>query len=336
MEKFEIEKKFIKDALGDSYEMFKEYKIILAGGAITSLMTGKEVNDFDLYFRTPDALSAVFANIYNMSDDGFINQYDLIVKFATQRSMLCIEKYSKSKVQLIHYKTHDTIESVFDSFDYSVNMAAFDFATEEFVFHEDFWKAVSQRVLRFNPKTDFPVTSLMRVQKYKEKGYSISKAQMLRIAFTIASRDYSSWEKVKNEVSGLYGITPDKLFDETKPFSLEEVVAQLEKIVLSDKYIETAPSFEKSVELMQGSFSKNFNSYMEKMKAKEDTDNYFFNLHSACQRSQYSSEENYMGTQLEDVVKAWATTEPEVVATPVKITSGTSTPFPLPPAVNNL
>ena len=52
------------------------------------------------------------------------------------------------------------------------------------------------------------------------------------MAFTIANKQYDSWEKVKSEVSGLYGIAPDDLFDETKPFSLEEVVLQLDKVVL--------------------------------------------------------------------------------------------------------
>lgn len=306
MSSFEIEKNIIKSALGSSYEMFKEHKAVLAGGAITSLMSGKEVNDYDIYFRTKEALSEVFANIYNISSQEFLGQYEMITKFATKRSMLCIEKYSKAKIQLIHYKMHENIESIFNSFDYSVNMAAFDFATEEFVFHKDFWKAVSQRVLRFNPQTDFPVTSLMRVQKYKEKGYTISKAQMLRIAFTIASRDYSSWEKVKNEVSGLYGVAPDKLFDETKPFSLEEVVIQLEKVILSDKFVETSPEFEECLVLMKDSFSDNFNTYIEEVRG-EHPDTFYF--HDKCTDTRYNGEKNYCGVQLTDVVKAWAITE---------------------------
>ena len=43
---YEVEKAKIKQAIGgDVYDMLKETKCILAGGAITSLFTNKEIND---------------------------------------------------------------------------------------------------------------------------------------------------------------------------------------------------------------------------------------------------------------------------------------------------
>jgi hypothetical protein len=38
------------------------------------------------------------------------------------------------------------------------------------VLHEDFLKHNSQRILKFNPTTDFPIISALRVQKYEDKG----------------------------------------------------------------------------------------------------------------------------------------------------------------------
>lgn len=295
---FSVEKQKIKQIVGsDLYDLFKDTKCILAGGAITSIFTNKDVNDLDIYFTSKEGLSQVFANVYTVTNIEYLNKFDMIVKFATERSMLCIDKYNQQKVQLIHYKIHENVQSVFDSFDFEHVMGAFDFATEQFVLHENFLKTNAQRSIKFNPSTDFPITSLMRVSKYKERGYSISKAQMFRIAFTIANKQYDSWEKVKSEVSGLYGTAPNDLFDETKPFSLEEVVLQLDKAILNDKYMNTKqPSFEECVKLMSNSFSENFNNWLTRNKPKKKGNDFFSfyeDFYFKCQRNNYDVDKIY-------------------------------------------
>ena len=314
---FEVEKQKIKQMVGgELYDLFKDTKCILAGGAITSLFTGKEVNDLDIYLTSKEGLSQVFANVYVVSEDKYLNKFDMIVKFATERSMLCIDKHNQQKVQLIHYKIHENVQSVFDSFDFEHVMGAFDFATEEFVLHENFLKSNAQRSIQFNPATDFPIYSLMRVSKYRERGYSISKAQMLRVAFTIANKQYDSWEKVKSEVSGLYGVAPDDLFDEAKPFSLEEVVLQLDKVVSNDKYVNTKqPTFEDCVKLMAHSFSDNFNNWLSKLNGDLESENkegiWWFpkDKYWKAQRDKYDADESYEAVSLTGVVKGWGSNE---------------------------
>lgn len=307
---FEIEKNLIKKTIGeDVYSLLKDMKCILAGGAITSIFSGAEVMDYDLYFTDKEGLSRLIAQVFGVSEEDHISPFDLIAKFATNRSMLCVDKYNKNKLQFIHYKIFKDAHDIFNSFDFEHVMGAFDFATEEFVFHDNFFKSLAQRNIVFNPNTDFPIVSLMRVQKYKERSYKISKAQMLRVAFTIASRNYDSWEKVKSECAGMYGIAPDNLFDETKPFSLEEVVRQLETIVLNDKYVNTeAPSFEKCVELSMDNLSENFkNWYNQFEKPREEKvswgDYTFWTNTIATQASdkKYDFEDKYTAVQLEDV-----------------------------------
>ena len=308
---YTFEKAKIKQMLGnDVYDMLKETKCVLAGGAITSLFTNREINDFDLYFTSKESLSQVFAQAFGVSEDEFLQPYDLIVKFATKRSMLCIDKSGQQKLQFIHYKVHDSVESIFQSFDLEHVMGAFDFATEEFVLHENFMKANAQRLIQFNPSTDFPITSMMRVQKYKERGYTISKAQMLRIAFTIANKEYVSWEDVKSEISGLYGIAPEDMFDETKPLSLEEVVLQLDKLVLNDKYVNTTqPTFQECVELMKHNFSNNFNNYLAQFEDDDEDSKevWWFpkDKYYKAKNDKYDAEKEYSTVTLDEVVKQW-------------------------------
>lgn len=309
---FEIEKNLIKKTIGeDVYALLKDTKCVLAGGAITSIFSGTEVNDYDLYFTDKEGLSRLVAQVFGVSEEDYIAPFDLIAKFATNRSMLCIDKYSKNKLQFIHYKIFKDAQDIFNSFDFEHVMGAFDFATEEFVFHDNFFKSLAQRNIVFNSNTDFPVVSLLRTNKYKERGYNISKAQMLRVAFTIAGRNYDNWEKVKSECTGMYGIAPDDLFDETKPFSLEEVVRQLETVVLNDSYINTeTPTFERCVELMAGNLSENFNNWYGKFEkpVEEDTKWGKFmtpSIQYQAEQKRYDFEEKYAAVQLEDVVKEW-------------------------------
>lgn len=331
---FEIEKLKIKQLLGtDVYDMLKETKCVLAGGAITSLFCNREINDFDIYLTSKESLSQIFAQIYGVSEDEYISEFDLIAKFATKRSMLCVDKYHKQKIQIIHYKIHDSIESIFKSFDFDHVCGAFDFATEEFVLHENFLKSNSQRLMQFNPATDFPITSMLRVSKYKERGYTISKAQVLRVAFTIANKEYASWEDVKSEISGLYGIAPEDMFNEEKPFSLEEVVLQLDKIILNDKYVNTKqPTFSECIELMKHNFSDNFNNYLNQFQddTEEDKKEFWWvpkDKYYKAQNDKYDADKVYTEVTLDKVVKQWI--EDPVQKLPVKIVPSTSSGYGL-------
>lgn len=46
-----FEKNKLYDYLGDFAEYLEDYNCFVAGGAISSLFTNKEINDIDIYFR---------------------------------------------------------------------------------------------------------------------------------------------------------------------------------------------------------------------------------------------------------------------------------------------
>ena len=60
---YEFEKNKLKAYIGKKqYELFKSYRCILAGGAITSLFTNRPINDLDIYFRCKDDVMQFFVN----------------------------------------------------------------------------------------------------------------------------------------------------------------------------------------------------------------------------------------------------------------------------------
>ena len=122
-------------------------------------------------------------------------------------------------MQLMHFDFFPTAEAVFDAFDFTVCMAAYDVDTKEFIFHEDFLKHAAQRFLRFHSGTRYPFGSLLRVMKYQQRGYTIGKSDMLRIALCCHQTELNSWDDLARAVGGQYG---EKVkVDDSKPFSIE-------------------------------------------------------------------------------------------------------------------
>ena len=48
---YDWQKRKLKRELGYFYDIFLNYECYLAGGAITSIFTNKEINDYDIFFK---------------------------------------------------------------------------------------------------------------------------------------------------------------------------------------------------------------------------------------------------------------------------------------------
>lgn len=221
----------------DVWTMFERHNVIIAGGAITSVFCNREVNDIDVYFRKPqDYLKFV----YDIYEGEF--RYELLVANITNRSVLLKDKHTNQHVQLIVYKFFENELAVFKDFDFTCNMGALSFGWEkighhadaQFVLHSEFLKHNSQRYLSFNEGTAYPFISALRVAKYVEKGYNISKAQMLKVLMAVNNISLNSWEEVKDHVGGMYGLNFDEVFPIHEGFSMSKVIESLHNVFSED------------------------------------------------------------------------------------------------------
>lgn len=217
----------LKSLVNDEvWELFVNNNVIIAGGAITSVFCNRDVNDIDVYFRKQE-------DCVNFINDVYESGFSLIVSHMTNRSILMRDGTTQQDVQLIVYKWHeDGVQSIFNDYDYTINMGALEFVDGEpqIVLHEEFLKHNSQRYLKFNENTTYPLISALRVQKYVERGYKISKAQMLRVLLSISKLEINDWGDLKNHVGGFYGMNMDEVFPEDKPFSLDEALTTLDTV----------------------------------------------------------------------------------------------------------
>ncbi|MBJ6135035.1 hypothetical protein JAU75_19520 [Ochrobactrum sp. Q0168] len=208
----------------------------VAGGAVTSVFTGAKINDVDLYFKSRRAFERA---VYDAYEEG------LWCVAASKRAVTFADQ-SNNIAQLMYFDFFPTAEDIFKAFDFTVCMGAVDLDTGQrsewkgaefvtvgekhpdsgFVFHPDFLKHNSQRFLKFNAGTRYPLASSTRVLKYQQRGYTIGKGDMMKIALAVRGVKIDTWDDLKDQIGGAYG---DKIVlgNEDKPFTIEAAIDAL-------------------------------------------------------------------------------------------------------------
>lgn len=203
----------------------------IAGGALTSVFTRQPINDYDIYFKSEQSFRDAVENAYG---DG------LWCVDVSKRAATFAE--GNSVYQFMHFGFFPTASEIFDAFDFTACMAAYDFDAKELVLHDDFLTHCSQRFLRFNPGTRYPLASAVRVLKYQDRGYSIGKGDITRIALACRKVEINSWEDLKDQIGGAYG---DKvLLNAQGDFTLDAALEALDPdSIWTNKDSEEQPGF---------------------------------------------------------------------------------------------
>lgn len=207
-------KELLKADNWDKAAILKECKCWIAGGAILSLFTGNEVNDIDVFFRSKED---VFNAINSFSAHWYFTKWS-----ATSKGIF------KKPVQFVYKNTFSSVEEIFKDFDFSVCCAAYDCATEEFVFGNTFFEDVAARTIHFNPHTNSAIMTIPRIIKYQERGYSFPKTELMKVGLSLANYNLQSWDDVANVLSGTYGSSFSNLAENMKErgvqFSFDEAI----------------------------------------------------------------------------------------------------------------
>lgn len=171
-------------------------EFFVAGGAITSLHTNSPINDYDIYPKSEEAREALI--------EYFFDYLYLFCSFVSSRAITFSDKEG-GKYQIMTFDTFETPQKIFDMFDFTISMGAFDFETEKFILHDQFLVHNSQRFLKFNHNTKYPYASAARVDKFKKRGYTIGKAEFFKILLACQRCPINSWVDLKEQFGGIYG-----------------------------------------------------------------------------------------------------------------------------------
>lgn len=229
----------------ETWDFLKAHKCMLAGGALTSILTKKEINDFDIYFKDRDSFILSLMDVRNIKDSlpledfpdsvdiysQHLDAYDFHYVCHTEKSVTFKPKYSEELYQFIHQNFYKDVSEVFNDFDFTINMIGYDFELDEITVHPEAMLHLSQRILVTNSGTKYPLISILRTNKYQERGYTISKKEMIKLLLAVNKLEINSYEDVGKHIGGLYGqLNVAEVFDTTKEFSLDEVILQLSEL----------------------------------------------------------------------------------------------------------
>lgn len=236
--KYRQEKSVLLSGLSEPMlETLKKSRAIVAGGAISSVFTGRKIKDLDIYFRSPVDLRVFLLSIENHN----------IQILGKSKYSLTIQEYQDEKrsaiVQAVYFDFFENAKKIFDRFDFTCTMGAYDFDDDAFHFDESFFIDNAKRVLVYNEKTFSPMRTLIRVEKYKQYGYKISYSEVLRILISCMSLDVQTVGDVKEYLGGMYGLDLSSLFgsDDDLPITWDSVAEALKNVFVSPKYFDMEP-----------------------------------------------------------------------------------------------
>lgn len=268
---FPREAKILEGHADDLLEALAETGAWIAGGAVTSVFTGREVNDLDLYFPSPEAAAKFTAWCWS-KEYGYCDFF-----FASEKCLSFKHRGGAGTIfQIIYYKFFETAEDIFNDFDFTVNMGAYHPATKKFILHEDFLRHNCQKTLQVNTNTAYPLISVLRTQKYKEKGYKISKPQMLRLLLAVSQKNFTSWQELKEQLGGMYGQNIDNIFPEDQEFSLDVALECIDNLspVAYDAQIAQSITWSDLKKKVKGKFPESFQEVSESKWYKKEGEVY--------------------------------------------------------------
>jgi hypothetical protein len=151
----------------------------LAGGAVRDIPRQVEPKDYDIFFKSKEAVEAfkeVFGKRKEFSITGLNNYNFLNFQFITIR--------------------FGSPQEVIDSFDWNVNQVYYDFSTDKL--GGDGLYTGNQ--LRLNTKAQKPLSAILRIPYLIKKGFEIEPREYLyALAFTSAVVDMKSSEAVQGQ-----------------------------------------------------------------------------------------------------------------------------------------
>lgn len=192
----------------------------VAGGAPLSVITKQPINDFDIYPKSLDGL-------YNAVQ--YIKDLNGVLIGATKRALTFRAHSEEETYQIMTFDMFDDLEKIFNYFDFSVAMVAFDGDERKYNVGKRFLIDVASRQLHINPGTRYPLNTLMRVRKYQEKGYSINKGELIKLGLMLSQQNFTSWEELEDAIGGTYGKAISlSQKDKEVPFDIETAYHILE------------------------------------------------------------------------------------------------------------
>lgn len=202
---------------------------IVTGGAIVSMLLNEPVNDYDIYITDRKVALKVVqyylkkfqrrnpsvhgGNPIQSYDNGSRIQVDLYGEsLRSQEDHIKPSAHTpifisdtaitlNSGIQII-YRLTGTPEEIHKDFDFEHTKCYYQLVDRTLHLPAAALESILTKSLVYCGGT-FPINSMLRVPKFIQRGWSISKAQLLKIIWQISELDLTSMDIMGNELSGV-------------------------------------------------------------------------------------------------------------------------------------
>lgn len=168
--------------------------IFIAGGCFKSLILNEKINDYDIYFKSKDSKNKGI---------GIIKFYFNIKK--STRHAVTITHMSND-FQFITRKT-GTPEDITNEFDFEHCRIFYNPLTDYFHVNDSILNSIEKKELEYNGNNSYPISSIVRMQKFIDQGWSINHKNIIDICVRMNDFDLSDPVILKDQISGMYGAT---------------------------------------------------------------------------------------------------------------------------------
>lgn len=226
-----------------------EENVIITGGAIVSLLTGEEVNDYDVYFKTSESCLKVaqyYVSKWNemrtdkpisikfWEETGKIKCYGVIspivYNFENEEAALENQKDDSKKyrpkfitnnaitlsdkIQLVT-RFYGEVEEIHKNYDFAHCTCAWSSWDNRLFLPEIALECIINKEL-FYIGSKYPLCSIIRTSKYLDRGYHINAGQYVKMCMQLNELDLNNVEVLEDQLTGVDTASFGSLIGEIK------------------------------------------------------------------------------------------------------------------------
>lgn len=150
-------------------------KVAIAGGAVRDKLLGVDIKDVDMFVQDKETEDKLMAFFKEKGKEGNVNSQLANYTFEGKWIQVIRDKYYNMKT-----------DEVIDSFDFTLCQAMV--TTDGIKVGQHFWESIATKHIRVH-KITFPLSSLERLQKYVQKGYTACNGTLLALAKSVNDMD---------------------------------------------------------------------------------------------------------------------------------------------------
>lgn len=203
---------------------------IITGGAIVSLLTGEEVHDYDVYFRTKEAaltITKYYVNQFNNTHkahisiednqntgetDGITDESEPKINENLTENKEEKPKYRpvyltsnaitlSDKIQII-IRFYGEVEEIHKNYDFAHCTCAWSSWDNNIVLPIKALECIINKELYYIG-SKYPLCSIIRSRKFLNRGYTINAGQYLKMCLQLNELDLHNIEVLKDQLTGV-------------------------------------------------------------------------------------------------------------------------------------